>query len=493
MRRVPAATTQWPLALLLFALAFVLFQYAWPQLLPHPIHPDDYNNISGGFADISMRWKRFVSPNLIFAVAEFGIPVAYGALAALAVVDAVLVLLLVARVFGQRLGIAGMLAFAIVVSSHVSAFFHGTYLGLLTNLISHFFGLLALWALLKGWEGPRATWLVAGLAAYALSVFAKEDFLLPPLLMVAFLMLRAPAPGAVRRVAAIHWVTLAALCLVAIGAVWWYARVRNPFVAGLLSPDTAASTYAVDLTARGLALASWKLLGGYVPLASALALLAAGWLWWRHPARRLTVAWHLLTVAALVLPYALIPLNMPVFRAYSWLPWLVALVVVALQSVLEGTQGPAGRWIRGVAWTGLCLLAVVVHAPAHRARVQEYASKSSMNRAMVQAVLDRRDAIAASDRVGLVGLGESSPWCAQDAHYMRKLGFGTHWVVFVPSPTRCYTQQEADAWRRTGILVSVRPLEELCKHGDMPVLHFAPDGTATMAPAAAACAGPGGG
>jgi hypothetical protein len=470
--------------LLALGALFMVIQYVLPGLWPHPVRPDDYANVGSTFADIGLQWKRPASANLIFLVAGFGPAASYAFLCALAVIDAALVLWLLARVFAVHVPPTIVAAFGIVVFSHVSAFSHATYLGLLTNLISHFFGLSTLLALWRGWRTGRVVWSVLAAVAFVFSAFAKEDFLLPPLLLMVLLFLRAPdreslSSGPMRRD---RWLAAAVIAAIAAGSLLWNAHDRNPFVAGLFSPDSSAAAYAVDLSPGGLARAAWTLLFVFEPQAFVAATLAWISMFVMLPRQRLPLLWHAATVLLLVLPYAMISRSMSPFRVYAWLPWLAGLVAVALSIIHARFATHRHRIAVAFAAIALALLLAWAHSPQHTAAVADYAQKSALNRRMVDTLRAHRAVLAISPVVGLVGLGESSPWCAQDATYVNgKLGFDDKkWIVFVPAQTRCYTRQVPDARRKRGIYVSVVETTRLCGYGALPVLEFAPDGSGRL-------------
>lgn len=471
-------------ALLVLVALFIAIQYLLPGTWPHPVRPDDYANVGSTFADMGLQWKRPASANLIFLVAGFGPAASYAFLCALAVIDAALVLWLLARVFAVHVPPAIVAAFGIAVFSHVSAFSHATYLGLLTNLISHFFGLSALLALWRGWWTGRAAWLVLAAMAFVLSAFAKEDFLLPPLLLMTLLSVRASRGESQSSRPMRRDRLLAALAFAAIaaGSLLWNAYDRNPFVAGLFSPDTSAAIYAVDLSPGGLAHAAWTLLFAFEPQVFVVATVAWIAMFAMLPRQRLPLLWHAITVLSLVLPYAMISRNMPPFRVYAWLPWLAGLVAVALSIVHARFAAHRHRFAVAFAAIALALLLAWAHWPQRTAAVADYAEKSALNRRMIDTMRAHRASLAMSPAVGLVGLGESSPWCAQDAAYVNgKLGFADKkWIVFVPVPTRCYTQQAPDARRKRGIYVSVVESARLCGYGALPVLEFAADGSGRL-------------
>ena len=484
----PTGSVRAILALFVLAAIFLAIQYLPLGTWPHPVAVDDYTNVGSSIADMSTRWKRPVSANLIFFFAHYAPVSSYAFMAALAVLNAAMVLWLLARVFAVRVPLAVVVAFGLVAFSHVSAFSHAIFLGLLTNLISHFFGLVSLLALWVGWQAGHARWFAGALLAFGLGAFAKEDFLLPPLLFVALLVVQrrgtGVAPGPMR------WTVAAALLVIAVGSLAWHAFDRNPFVAGLFSPETSPAPYVVDFSASGLSRSFWRLLVEFAPWSCAVA--AVGWvaMFARLPERRLALLWVAAVVLALVLPYAIIPRTIVPPRVYAWLPWLVGIGAVAwaaMHMALPARRRLASSW----AVLALALLVAWLQWPPRMAPVAEYVKQVGQNRAPVQTLLAHREDLVQHPVVGLVGLSESGgPWCAQDAFYVNsKLGFqAQRWLVFVPAPTRCYTQQPRSVVRKQGINIGVEDLATLCDYGDLPVLEYQPDGTGRLRRAAEFCA-----
>lgn len=478
-------------ALSVLGAIFVLLQYVPLGTLPHPVVVDDYTNVGSSIADMSTRWKRPVSANLIFLFAHYAPASSYFAMAALAVLNAALVLWLLSQVFAVRVPMAVVAAFGIVTFSHVSAFNHAFHLGLLTNLISHLFGLASMAALWQGWKRGGSAWFVVALLAYALGAFAKEDFLLPPLLLAGLLALRAREEGTTPASARGYWMQAAVLFAIAAASLAWHALDRNPFVAGLFAPERSPAPYVVDLSPRGLASSYWTLLGGFAPLACGVAALAWVAMFLRLRGRRVALLWYLAVVLALVLPYAIIPRTIVPARVYAWLPWLVAIAAVAWAS-MQAAIPPARRVLASATVLVLALAAAWLQWPARGPLLAEYAGQVAKNRTMVETLLLHRGQLDGHPEIGLVGLGEWGPWCAQDALYVNgKLGFeGRRWLVFVPAPTRCYTQQERDVARKRGVNVGVQDLATLCSRGPLPVLEYLPDGTGQLRSASDYCPEP---
>src|SRR5690606_11597331 len=101
--------------------------------------------------------------------------------------------------------------------------------------------------------------------------------------------------------------------------------------------------------------------------------------------------------------------NMPGYRAYAWLPWMAAIIGVALSLAQAALDSPPGRGRAPRALPVIAALAVVAIAvSAHREARMElalgYAAGEAVNRRMLELVEAHRDALAAAPVVGLAGL-----------------------------------------------------------------------------------------
>ncbi|MEN1958834.1 hypothetical protein WCE41_00630 [Luteimonas sp. MJ246] len=485
--------------LLVLAAAYIVFAFGLTANSPFPFYPDDFSFLAGSLADMGWNWKRPVSTNIIFLVAACGQVASYAILAASTVLVAWLVLLLLRDVFGVGIGALPAAACGVVLFSHAGAFEHGKYLGLMTNLVSHGFGLASLLLLWRGWRGGRAWPCLVAALAYLASAFAKEDFLLPPLLLLALLwMLDRDAGNAQPRRLGVRARMVLSLLFVTItcGSMAWSAYDRNPFVAGLFSPDTSSASYAVELAPTALVGALRTLFIGYTGVATLLSAAACVALC-MVPALRLRVLWFAATLLALALPYAVIPNNMPGYRAYAWLPWMAAMLAVALAYWQRSRAGRARgeRAVPVVAALLVALLAAWGHHDARLALAQRYAAGESVNRRMLELLESARAELRGAPLVGLQGLDGPSPWCGNGTLFLhRKRGFDQRWLVFAPGPTPCYQNPVAGRLARHDLRLSVASPLQACAMDGLPVLAFEADGSGRLVTAREVCAaarGPG--
>ncbi|HZY20067.1 MAG TPA: hypothetical protein VFE82_16470 [Ramlibacter sp.] len=451
-----------------------------------PMHHDDYAVLGASLRNILALVERPVSTYLAYAMGHFGIGFSYSLLNLLTAIVPGLVLAFVLQLFHVRGSLLAGAAFGLVVFGHSSAIEHGRYLGLITNLTSHAFGVGAMLLLLSGWRSKAWLSLAAGILSYALSAFAKEDFLLPPLLLIAHLMLedrmRQPADLATKpHRCPLQSVLMATFVGIAIVSVGYNFFVRSPFLAGLANPAAAADPYALTLTPMALwsnflrltwEYAYWQCLvwiGG-------MLLLVIFW-----PARFRTWVFLLATTIAVVLPYVPLGNNAPEYRAFAWLPWLCAPAFVAASLGWSERSWVPGFAIGGKLLAPTCLAVALavssMDAPRRSTVAGWYAAIQARNARMVHFITTYKPAIDHDRVVGVAGVEGLSPWSKTSGRFLqRKLGLVNDWVVFVDKPNIFFPLGPGHAGSKITVVLSAAA----CEAPDMLVVRFDAEGNGAL-------------
>ena len=417
-----------------------------------PLHQDDYFMLGSGFGDFKFPVERPVSTNLVFFMGGMGQSFSFFLVNFLTVSIPVLVLYFVSSVFNARIGLVGVLVFSAMTFFHISSFEHSKFLGLITNLASHFFGCLALVFLLHARQ--KLSWILVLASAffYALSVFSKEDFVFPPLLFVAYFFFKLYFPAFGRRSEnavdtdrARSWVVVVALSFTSIAllSILYSVLFRNPFVAGALGAVSSHSPYAFVGGLKVLLASLVKLTFEYalVPTGACIAALVSVGVFCQ--ARRLESVVILLLVFSLVLPYALIPNRILPYRAFGWLPWFSAIFVVFLNLLLSGEFR---RWLSdevarflAVFLFFICALLTYVNRSSVLGVADWYALNQGVNLRMLDTIQNYKDVFDDEILVGVVGASGLSPWSNNNGAYLKdKLKFSNRWVVFVDGSSAYY-------------------------------------------------------
>ncbi|MDQ3160202.1 MAG: hypothetical protein M3Q51_04160 [Pseudomonadota bacterium] len=480
--------------LAVLAALYALINFVMSANTLGPLHQDDYLALGWAGFDLLWPWPRPVSSNIIVLAGSVGPWFSYALLTTLAIVVPLLTLRFFERLFALRTSLAMLVVFGMLVYSHPSAFEQGKLLGVFTNHSSHFFGMLALLWIWDAWTRGGRWRACLALLAIALSILAKEDFVAPPLLLVAYLWWRdwrspAGATTAGENMTArlpTRWrngLVLAVCLVVAASLTYALALADNPFVAGLMGGTASNASYAVGLTPTALLDAFRRLTLEYAFWVASLG--AAAWvtgLLVLKGRRR-----ELLLVAAitgsLMLPYAMLPNNMPAFRVYSWLAWLSGLVIVVLPLLAKRASSAGPRLTprmasAATAIVGLALgSAVVLKHRAERAGIVEwYRTTQAIQRNMLDTLIHQRALLADHPNIGISGIQGLSPWSQTNAEYLRnRMGLDNRWIIFVEQDSMFFQIDPAvvDENSLPGKShVGARQIGQSCKTPDLPVLQF---------------------
>lgn len=486
---------------LLLAAVYVLINFVLTRHSLSPVHQDDYLALGHGFEDMRALISRPVSTNFIYLMGALGPAVAYPLLALMTLAVPFLVLRFIQKLFDARFGTAAVVLFGAVAFSHMSALEHTKFLGLFTNLTSHFFGLLALLLILDAWRGRSLAKASLAVASYAASAFAKEDFILPPLILLGLLVFEEMRATRVTRpgfpLSRWSFVFGGAVGLAALAAIAFnFFLSNNPFVSGIAEAAHTSDPYAVAIEPVALAKAFAKLTFGFIPVPSLLAIAGLAAAWCARPKARLGLLAFAAMLVALILPYALIPNNMPDYRVFSWLSWFGGATVLGILWAGDRLLGARRTMLRTALVVVPLVLALGVFAqanPQRQAVAGWYRAQQRTNEAMIVSLRQHRHLIAREDVVGIVGIDALSPWSNTDAQFLnRKLYFDNKWIVFVDKDSMFFQidpivgGKVASAHGRR--FITVQQTARICTMPELLVLSFDVSGNATPMRAREWCA-----
>ena len=239
------------LAAVLGAYALVMFVLCpGDRLVGFPVHHDDFANLSivrwhdviqtYGFSPIP---PRPVSYYALGALSAAGIPVYYLTLHALLIAYVVLVFGVLQRLLEvRRVSLLFAMAVAAAMLSYEQTVEYTKYTGLITNLLSATFAAAAMHLVMSqaarpgavGPHGPPAQTIAAVWVLAALSFWSKEDFILPAVLLAAYLSAEARMQfGAHNRR---WWVLTGGLAVLASVCFLYQASVNSPFTNARVGP-----------------------------------------------------------------------------------------------------------------------------------------------------------------------------------------------------------------------------------------------------------------
>lgn len=471
----------WHIFIFLASIYFIINFIMTPNTLS-PIHHDDYHLLSGSFEN--MRWHivRPISTNLAYFMGEMGPSFSFSLVNCLTIIVPVMIILFFSRLFNTRFCWYSLLLFSTLCFSHLSAFTHGKYLGLITNLTSHVFGCLTLLFIWDFFKFYKLRMGVLALLTYTFSVFAKEDFLLPPLILLVFLWIEFIkrseiylSPQKKRRILSIFTIFTGFFVTIAVvSLIFSFMIIRNPFLEGVVGTATGSAPYAVSMNPLILLTAFGRLTFAFIPMAMVLGLicLVSGWILLPDHRRQLTLV--IVIVIILILPYALIPNNIPPYRVFAWLPWIAGLTAVIIQVLVNRFEQQEKRGL--FYWLTISfslIFSCIVLWQSNTSRLMNadwYQRMQSINQSMLTTLRQNRSLIAQQGIVGIVGVEGLSPWSNTDGEYLRKkLFFDNRWIVFVDKASMFFTPDQGDKKNK---FVNVKPKNQICEIKDLLVLTF---------------------
>jgi hypothetical protein len=406
----------------------------------------------------------------------------------LTLVYIILVIVLVARLFGQRAWhwtIA--VAVGVMVSfEHLAAYYR--YTGMIWNLLSGTLAVGGLHLLQTAFNGTRRrAWYLSGAVTLCfLSVLCKEDFVLAVLVYcLAYAVWPSLDERADRAAARIAFLALVAVTGLYGGYIVFvqrtgYLTTGHGTFASDFSPDSLIATAFAYLTVTRGAVAVTVALAALVVVARFLDRAI-----WR---RMLLLS---VMVLALVAPYACLPDHFQAEYGFNWFMFQAA--AVPLLAPASSVWASRAGLRRGLAATAILAAGgLVIWTHSNRVNVSRwFAGNAAANASMVSFLLEHKALLEASAVVGVIEPPLMNPWFANDGQFLSgRYGLTPAWIVFTRkgseyekavSTFRFNFENRTDDWTvfRLG-RIETRDIRELDRWSGIPLLEFADDGTGSL-------------
>lgn len=351
----------------------------------------------------------------------------------------------------------------------------------IVGTISMFFGGLAL-VILSRWDRNRtnsaATFFVS---LYALSIFAKEDFILPPLILLGWYMFR---DGDWKRQLSAHKWLLSSMTFLLIFFVV-FNKLIIPGRSFIDSVDKAKSPYFMTLNPISMAKVAFSYFvdeGRHIRVLSAfyavctLTALALGKKW----KETLLVA---LIVAGLMAPYLIMPNHKFSYYGIKWWAWQAIASLVLIQIIFTKREAIVTALIGAIV-----LMPALINLSRHRGTAWNQSAyvrdRFAKSKNIQRTLLANRSAINAQKRVAVTGIGpgeiEQSPWQGngETGFFLRgDLDLDPKWIVFVKSADPSYAiRNNTQTDLNSAPEVTVQNIDEIGLYENLPRLVFGPDG-----------------
>jgi hypothetical protein len=356
---------------------------------------------------------------------------------------------------------------------------------------SMLFGGLSLLVLMR-WDRDRKHIQAAGFFfLYALSIFSKEDFALPPLLLLGWML--------VRNGNILDQVRTYKYMLISAGAVLLFFLIYNEWLIkghAFIDPvNVHGSPYFMSLSPSSLFRVAKRYIVGFddtlaaifiVYVLAAVALFISG----KHRRENILVA---LIIGGLMAPYLIMPNHVFDYYATKWIAWQIMLVPVAIKLICpQRTIATALTAGLAAAAFSLTILGIMQHRAYQYYQSAYLRTHFNISRNMKETLERNRLALNAYDTVAITGIARKdigyTPWQNNgefSSYLTRNLGLDSNWILYVPSASPSVHSSKDSAGESTRKMtgkVQVESLARLNARTDLPVLAFNKDGTGRLLP-----------
>jgi hypothetical protein len=432
-----------------------------------PVHHDDFSNLS----HIGYIWYpwRPVSYGVLIMLSRLGIPVYYSALHVLIVVYAFLSIAVLRRLLDvPSVPALVLLPVAAAALSFENTVEYSKYTGLITNLLSGVFAMIAMTAMVSqrkpaqrlGFGRISLVWISA-----ALSFWSKEDFLAPTILLAAYLLWRSHAG---RR----GWyILLSGLVVEAALLLLYNHHMQSVFT------QSSSGSYRPDFSPVSILKTAYTYIL-LTPGTKAAFLLAACALVWNRIASN-RIPWirllaFLAIIASMALPYLALPNHVFSYYAFNWAVWEAGGGLLVLWRLWPGMRSGAAIAILAAA----CLF---VTQSGRTALSEWYSEAARLNRNISRSLAAHRSRLDPYPAVAVEGAPMYGPWFGATGDFLKnRLRMDHVWLVRVP--------KDSAYWRASWALlgsdiqgdVKTVAMETEPVSTDMPLVKLSKDGMATV-------------
>jgi hypothetical protein len=469
--------------------------------------PDDYSLLRyTDFARIFSLHNFYESRPVSTAVAKIasviGVGFGFAFLNLLMVLYAALVFVFV-RLFLRQISVSKFFSWtaavtaAVVIFSAPQIISHTKHFGGIVSFTSIVFGITAMLMLLQANRAQDlGKWGIYGSAAILscfLSVMAKEDFILPVLILAGGLWV-----GDLREVNLMRLfakrrdlIILFFMLIVALFAVYFNLRIApNPHL--LVGDPTYEQDWAFLSIAKTIL--KYHKLHFYIQVIDlaflcgvVIAIVASSEL-------RSKIIVLFLVIVAIRLPYAVLPQKVSEYYVYNWYLWEVAALTMLgalLFSKLhawyyEKHPISARRYGAYVAAISSCLICVVwlilpLNTYMQRSvQLNWYREQGEINLNIIDTLLEYKTQLARYETIGIFRAPPLNPWLEPGGTFLRnRYGFSNKWILFINIDENPLGQIIVDAQKALGfptVAVSGWGMEQFTEFRNIPMLIFGKNG-----------------
>jgi hypothetical protein len=442
------------------------------NIISFPVHHDDYTNLTLHQIKFSSRMVRPVTTIIIAIFASLGSSY-YIILNMMTILYPVLVIYFLYKFFDMPISVFLVVIYGIFIFSFPPVIEYTKYTGMMANLLSSSFGLLSMILLLKSHKEERAIFSVLGVIFFILSIFSKEDFILPCLLIMIYFIVTSHGKNRAKLRQAISVFSVLILCSVAL-------YINNKYIAK--SPFTSSNTdaYAASFSISSIlstiirySKIDWNIL----PLVASISVISL--LLVKNPIK-IKICFAALALISIILPYTVLPNHVYDFYTFNWFPFGVGVMLIYVNYLLNNSANVIFSY--SVIATLLCLsLIIILKTKVMReTKLNWYKTESAINKKFIDFILLNKKIISDHEYVGIIGTNMFSPWSNTDGRYLiNNLKFINKWIVFV-NKSDIFYQINSDNKLHPSRTINVLSLTEVSKFNKMLFIYFDSNGNGSF-------------
>lgn len=351
----------------------------------------------------------------------------------------------------------------------------------IVGTISMFFGGLALIALSLWDRNRKSSTAAIFVLLYALSIFAKEDFILPPIFLLGWYIYRDVEWK--KKLYAHRWL-LSSTALLLI----FFVAFNKLIIPGrsFIDPiEHAKSPYFMTLNPFSMAKVALLYFldeGRHIRVLSVFYVTTtlASLVFLKKWKETLLIA---LIIGGLMAPYLIMPNHMFPYYAIKWWVWQTIFSLLFIQIIFVKKEAIVVTLI-GVAALAPALINLTRHKGITWNQSAYFRDRFTKSENVQKTLLNNRQLINAQKQVAVVGIGageiEQSPWQGngQTAFFLRgDFGLNPKWIVFVRTSDPSYVvsdESPMDLDRAPEVMV--KSIDEIDRYKHIPRLVFGSDG-----------------
>lgn len=357
----------------------------------------------------------------------------------------------------------------------------------IVGTLSMLFGGLALVHLTRWYTEGRARSAKLFFVFFALSIFSKEDFILPPLVYIAWQVVVSEnwrAELSKRKTFILALMALLGFFLVFNKLLIPGRSYMDPVNKAnapyfmTLNPLSVLKVFLYYTVGLGLHIKSI----GVVYAIASLAAIAFRTYW----KATLLIAG---IVASLMMPYLIMPNHIFSYYALNWWPWETLAAMALAQAIISNKTIAAV--VASVASAIIVipgLNGIYAHRSVNLSQANYLRDNFSKSRNLQATLRENRALLNQYPVIAVTGIGpggvEQSPWQGngETAFYLQKdLGLTPHWMLFVKSGDASYVIDRRTPDPASDLAeVDVRAIDDMKDYPNLPVLAFDKQGNGTL-------------